>query len=141
MLRKGMKVEPTERRLKAFNDLKEFLTSPPLLAMPQDSGEWKVEVDASAKSLGAILYQNQNGLWRVVEYASRSLTAQEEKFCVTRKEVLAAVFGLRQFKAYLTGLPNFQLITDHQSIQESLADAKVSARQQGMYEVAKYIEC
>jgi len=56
MLRKGMKVEPTERRLKAFNDLKEFLTSPPLLAMPQDSGEWKVEVDASAKSLGAILY-------------------------------------------------------------------------------------
>jgi len=31
--------------------------------------------------------------------------------------VLAAVFGLRQFKAYLTGLPNFQLITDHQSIK------------------------
>jgi len=29
MLCKGMKVEPTERRLKAFNDLKEFLTSPP----------------------------------------------------------------------------------------------------------------
>jgi len=85
--------------------------------MPQDSGEWKVEVDASAKSLGAILYQHQNGLWRVVEYASQTLTAQEEKFCVTRKEVLAAVFGLHQFKSYLTGLPNFQLITDHQSIK------------------------
>jgi len=117
MLRKGMKVKPTERRLKAFNDLKEFLTSPPLLAMPQDSGEWKVEVDASSKSLGAILYQHQNGLWWVVEYASRTLTAQEERYCVTRKEVLAAVFGLRQFKSYLTGLPNFQLITDHQSIK------------------------
>ena len=33
------------------------------------------------------------------------------------------------------------IITGINVKQESLADAKVSARQQGMYEVAKYIEC
>jgi len=52
MLRKGAKVEATERRLKAFQDLKSFLTSAPLLAMPRDQGEWLVDVDASGKSLG-----------------------------------------------------------------------------------------
>ena len=31
MLRKNEKIVPTERRIKAFNDLKDFLTSPPLL--------------------------------------------------------------------------------------------------------------
>jgi len=38
MLHKGVAVEPTERRLQAFNELKKFLTTAPVLAMPTDDG-------------------------------------------------------------------------------------------------------
>ena len=103
MLRKGQKVEATERRLKAFSDLKKFLTSPPLLAMPRDEGDWVVECDASSKSLGAVCSQMQDGRLRVVEYASRTLSRAEESYCVTRKEMLAIIFALKQFRVYLVG--------------------------------------
>jgi len=38
MLRKGVVVEPNERRLRAFEELKQFLSSAPVLAMPTDEG-------------------------------------------------------------------------------------------------------
>ena len=85
--------------------------------MPRDEGEWIVEVDASSKSVGAVCSQVQDGKIRVIEYASRILTKTEENYCVTRKEMLAIIFALKHFRCYLTGLPNFRLVTDHKSLE------------------------
>ena len=117
MLRKGAKVEATERRLKAFQDLKSFLTSAPLLAMPRDQGEWLVDVDASGKSLGAVCSQWQDGRYRVVEFASRTLSRAEESYCVTRREALGLVFALKQFRVYLIGQKSFRVRSDHRALQ------------------------
>jgi len=38
MLRKDVSIEPTEKRVAAFNALKAMLFSPPVLAMPTDDG-------------------------------------------------------------------------------------------------------
>ena len=116
MLRKGVKVEATERRLKAFEALKNFLTNPPLLAMPSDEGEWVVDCDASSKSLGAVCSQFQGGRLRVIEYASRTLSRAEEAYCVTRREILSVVFALKHFRVYLLGR-TFRLRTDHKILE------------------------
>jgi len=116
MLRRGEKVEPTEARLKAFEHLKGALISPPILGLPQDDGEYVIEADASQKSLGAVCSQYQNGTLRVIEFASRRFSRTEENFCVTRREILALVFALRQFRPYVLGR-HFRLVSDHQILQ------------------------
>ena len=52
------------------------------------------------------------GLERVIAYASRSLTRPEQRYCVTRKELLAVVEFVHHFRQYLLGR-KFTLRTDH----------------------------
>ena len=53
--------------------MKRVLTSPPILAMPSDTGKLTLDADASDTGIGAVLSQCQDGVERVVAYASRSL--------------------------------------------------------------------
>ena len=52
----------------------------------------------------------------MIAYASRTLTECEQKYCVTRKELLALVYFVRYFKHYLYGR-QFTLRTDHGSLR------------------------
>ena len=115
MLRKGVPVEPNECRLKAFNDLKTFLTTAPVLAMPTDEGQFVLDVDASGVGCGACLQQWQDGKLCVLEYASRTFNKAERAYCVTRKELAALIFGLRHFRTYLLGR-FFQVRCDHMAL-------------------------
>ena len=115
MLRKGVAVEPNESRLKAFDELKQFLSSAPVLAMPTDEGEYYLDVDASLVGCGAILQQVQGGVMRVIEYASRTFNRAERAYCVTRREMAALIFGLRHFRSYLLGR-KFVCRVDHMAL-------------------------
>ena len=69
---------------KAFLNIKEVLTQPHVFTWYDPSAETTVSADASAYGLGAILlYNNHDQQWKLVTYASRSLTetryAQIEK--------------------------------------------------------------
>jgi transposase InsO family protein len=99
----------------SFNTLKTALTSPPILAMPTDDGDFTLDTDASDYAIGAVLSQKQDGVERVVAYASRSLDRRERNYCVTRKELLAVVHFLRHFKQYLLGR-HFKVRTDHAAL-------------------------
>jgi len=96
----------------AFEMLKEALTSPPILAMPNDNDEFILDADASEKSTGAVLSQIQDGVERVISYAGKTLDKREVNYCITRKELLAVVFALKHFKQYLLGR-HFKVRTDH----------------------------
>ena len=48
----------------------------------------------------------------MVCYASRTLTKAERKYCATRKEMLALVWSLGQFRPYLYG-KHFTARSDH----------------------------
>jgi len=83
--------------------------------MPRDSGEYILDADASDKSLGAVLSQCQDGVERVVAYASRSLDRREMNYCITRKELLAVIHSLKYFKQYLMGR-SFTIRSDHAAL-------------------------
>jgi transposase InsO family protein len=106
-LRKGAKIEPNERRLQAFNALKQALVSSPVLALPIDEPDyesgWVLDCDSSLVSAAAILQQWQGGKLRVIEYASRVFNSAERRMCAFRREMAALLFGLRHFRRYLLG--------------------------------------
>jgi hypothetical protein len=50
-----------------------------------------LDTDASDKSVGAELIQIQEGEERAVAYGSLTLTPEQQKYCTTRKELLAII--------------------------------------------------
>ena len=100
----------------AFIELKQRLTSAPILALPEFSEHFVLDTDASDVGIGAVLSQKHaNGSERVIAYASRVLSKPERRYCVTRKELLAAISFVKHFCPYLLGKP-FTLRTDHSSL-------------------------
>ena len=90
--------------------------------MPNDEGKFILDTDASNRSIGGVLSQIQDGVERVIAYASRSLDRRESNYCVTRKELLAVVHFLRYFKQYLLGR-QFKVRTDHAACLLYTSDA------------------
>lgn len=77
----------------------------------------QVIVDASPVGLGAILVQKQeDGYFKPVIYASRSLTDVERRYSQTEKEALAVVWACERFRLYILGI-HFELITDHKPLE------------------------
>jgi len=61
----------------AFQALKEWLMTAPILVPPRDEGKYVLDMDASDTALGAVLRQEQDGQLRMIGYASRALTNAE----------------------------------------------------------------
>ena len=61
----------------------------PVLAYADYSKPFKLHTDASCTGLGAVPYQNQEGMNRVLAYASRSLKPSERNYPAHKLEFLA----------------------------------------------------
>ena len=59
--------------------------------------------DASDFSIGAVLGQRENGKPYVVYYASKALNEAQKNCTTTKMELLAVVYALDKFRAYLVG--------------------------------------
>src|SRR5258708_30221449 len=116
LTRKDEPFDWNARRQQAFEHMKHCLTTAPVLAMSQDEGQYVLDVDASNWAAGAVLQQQQNGVLRVIAYSSRMFNDCELKYCITRKELAAMIFGLKQFRQYLLGR-KFLVRSDHAALQ------------------------
>ena len=115
LTRKGVRFHWGVNQQSAFVKLKKCLTTAPVVSAPDSEGLFILDTDASDDSLGAVLQQEQNGVVKVIAYASRALLAAEKSYCTTRKELLAIIYGLKQFRHYLL-CQKFQLRTDHAAL-------------------------
>ena len=106
----------TEKCEIAFQDLKDKLTSSPVLVFPDFNQNFILDCDASGEGLGAVLSQCDNGIERPVAYASRRLTKAERRYSATRREMLALVWAAQHFQSYLLGRP-FRARTDHHALK------------------------
>jgi len=111
----------------AFQKLKSALTEAPVLAYADYSLPYTVSVDASGYSVGAVLYQVQQGVKRVIAYASRGLNESEKRYPVHKREFLAMKWAITEkFRDYLF-YSKFEVLTDNNPLTYVLSTAKVDA--------------
>jgi transposase InsO family protein len=87
----------------AFLKLKEAMSISPVLRAPDYDSDFFLQVDASDRGLGAILYQlDDAGFEHPVIYASRKLLDRERKYAAV-EECLGLVWAVDHFRHYLYG--------------------------------------
>ena len=117
----------SDKQQEAFNHICQKLMSTPVLGFADYKLPFELHTDASLNGLGAVLYQTQNGRKRVIAYASRSLTAAEQKYPIHKLEFLALKWSVcDKFHDYLYG-SEFAVYTDNNPLTYVLTTAKLDA--------------
>lgn len=116
-----------DEQQKAFEKLRDCLTTPPVLAYADFGQPFVLHTDASRDGLGAVLCQNQDGKERVIAYASRGLSKAEKNYPVHKQEFMALKWAISQkFHDYLYG-NDFTVLTDNNPLTYVLTSAKLEA--------------
>jgi hypothetical protein len=117
-----------EEQQKAFEEIKTAIISKPVLVLPRDKGEFKVEMDASNFRIGAILSQQQNSFWHPIAFMSKTLTKAERNYEIYDKELLTIIKALRTWQQYLLDAKEqFKICTDHENLKYFREPQKLNA--------------
>ncbi|RVW81296.1 Retrovirus-related Pol polyprotein from transposon 17.6 [Vitis vinifera] len=127
LLAKDAKFIWDERCQHSFDQLKKFLTTTPIVRAPNWQLPFELMCDASDFAIGAVLGQREDGKPYVIYYASKTLNEAQRNYTTTEKELLAVVFALDKFRAYLVG--SFIIVfTDHSALKYLLTKQDAKAR-------------
>ena len=109
-----------ESQTVAFDEIKQVLISAPVLALYGYMLPTTVASDASKYGLGAVLKeQKAGGDWRPVAFASRALSATEQRYASDEKESLGVTWAFEKFAEYVSGM-TFHVETDHKPLVSPL---------------------
>lgn len=116
-----------EECTKAFHDIIHCLTHAPVLAFADPAKPYVLYVDASLNGLGAVLNQEYPEGLRPVAFASRKLSASEQRYPIHQLEFLALKWSVvDKFHDYLYGA-KFTVRTDNNPLTYVLTSAKLNA--------------
>lgn len=103
----------TNQHQNHFDKIKVLVANAVALVSFDPEKATRVCADSSSFGLGAVLEQQYADGWRPVQFISRSLSDIERRYAQIEKEALALTWACERFSQFLTGLPTFELITDH----------------------------
>eukprot|EP00804_Cyclotella_cryptica_P021708 CCRYP_012871-RA/>CCRYP_012871-RA protein AED:0.34 eAED:0.56 QI:0/0/0/1/0/0/2/0/231 len=113
--RDGIKPQPKKEHQKAFDDVKATIAKDVSLAYPDYTKGFEIYTDGSKRQLGAVITQNN----RTIAFFSRKLSVCQQKYSVTKIELLAIVETLKEFKGMLWGQP-IVVYTDHKNLMQDV---------------------
>jgi len=116
----------------SFNELKQRLTTTPILILPKSDEPFVVYCDASKLGLSGVLMQDN----KVVAYASRQLRIHERNYPTHDLELDAVVVVLKFWRQYLYG-SRFEVFSDHKSLMYLFDQKELNMRQQRWLELLK----
>ena len=111
----------------SFEELKSHLTTAPIVRAPNWPLPFEVMCDASDLAIGAVLGQREDGKPYVVYYASKTLNEAQRNYTTTDKELMAVVYALDKFRAYLVWF-DIVIFTDHSALKYLLTKQNAKAR-------------
>jgi hypothetical protein len=132
LLKKGVQYEWSQKCEDAFHTLRQYLTTAPVLAQPDNTKPFEVYCDASGTGLGCVLMQDN----RVIAYASRALRPHEQNYPTHDLELAAVVHALKIWRHYLMGA-HYNIYTDHKSLKYIFTQADLNMRQRRWLELIK----
>ena len=112
---------------KSFEELKAYLTTAPIVRAPNWQLPFEVMCDASDLDIRAVLRQREGGKPDVVYYASKTLNEAQRNYTTTENELLAVVYALEKFRAYLVG-SDIIIFTDHSALKYLLTKQNAKGR-------------
>ena len=102
--------------MKAFETLKEKLTSAPIIVAPDWDLPFELMCNASDYAVGTVLGQRKDKIFYAIYYASWTLNEAQINYATTEKELLVIVFAFNKFTPYLIG-NKVIVFTDHCAIK------------------------
>jgi hypothetical protein len=96
-----------------------LITNVPFLHFPVKGVPIELATDASDFGIGAILFQQINGVVRYLSFHSRILKGAEANYSTPKKELLSIVYHIEYYRHWLAGR-YFHLYTDNQAMAFAL---------------------
>ncbi|KAL2243765.1 UNVERIFIED_CONTAM: Transposon Ty3-G Gag-Pol polyprotein [Sesamum indicum] len=127
LLQKDVTFAFDDKCMKAFDKLKDSLTSAPVIRPPDWNHPFEIMCDASNHAIGAVLGQKIGKDPHVIYYASRMLDSAQSNYTTTEKELLAIVFALEKFRHYLLGT-KVVVYSDHAALRYLLSKKEAKPR-------------
>ncbi|KAM1116282.1 hypothetical protein TB1_006282 [Malus domestica] len=112
LLKKDVAFDFNKECTTSFKQLKELLTTAPIIVPSDWSLPFEPMCNASDYALGAVLGQRKDKRPHVIYYASRTLNDAQLNYSTTEKELLVVVFALDKFRSHLIGTKVI-VFTDH----------------------------
>ncbi|MBW0550573.1 hypothetical protein O181_090288 [Austropuccinia psidii MF-1] len=128
----------TVDRVKAFESLREALSTAPLLLMPDFKLPFRLYIDESGDGLGAALHQVQLINDKPVEgpicFISRQIKPTETRYGASQMEFQCLLYALEKLKYFLKGCV-FEVITDFTAVK-SLLNMKTPKKHMLRWQIA-----
>ncbi|WMV50724.1 hypothetical protein MTR67_044109, partial [Solanum verrucosum] len=117
---------------KSFQELKDRLTSSPVLTLPEGTNGFVVYYDASRVGLGCVFMQ----IGKVIAYDSRQLKVHEKNYPSHDLEFAAVAFALKIWRHYLYGV-HVDVFINHKSLQYVFTQKDLNLRKRRWLELLK----
>ena len=85
----------------AFNNIKRYLLSPPVLRAPKSGASFRLYIAAQDTVIGAVLVQEDGGKEYIIAYLSRRLIDAETRYVFIEKLCLSLYYACTKFWPYL----------------------------------------
>ncbi|GJP86111.1 hypothetical protein CLOP_g16170 [Closterium sp. NIES-67] len=128
LLKKNTPYKWETKHQEAVEQLKQALTSAPVLILPDPERDYVIEADASDQAVGAVLMQDQGNGLQPIAYLSKKLHGAELNYPIHDKEALAIVIAFKAWRCYLEGRRT-TVYTDHCSLKYLKTQPNLSRRQ------------
>ncbi|XP_070667535.1 uncharacterized protein [Malus domestica] len=136
LTRKDVPLVWSSKGEQSFQQLKYLLTHTPVLALPDDGGNFKIYNDASLNGLSCVLMQHD----KVIAYASRQLKPHEKNYPTHNLKLAAIIFALKIWRHYLYG-EKCKIFTDHKSLKYIFNQLNLNLRQRRWVELLSDYDC
>ena len=100
LLKRREKFSWDEASEKAFAELKQYLTTPPVLAKPENGETLYLYIAVSSSAVSGVLVKDDRGDQKPIFYISKSLAEAETRYPTMEKAAFAVVTSARKLRPY-----------------------------------------